>query len=155
MSFQLHALPMSEFSHLFALTDQELHQHNACREIVKAHPGTPCRVSLADAQVGETVILVNYEHQSADTPYKSRHAVYVREGVETAKPEPGVVPHVLQTRLISMRLFDANDMMIDADVVDGIDLVNVLDSAFLNEQVDYIHLHYAKPGCFAAKVTRV
>jgi hypothetical protein len=45
-------------------------------------------------------------------------------------------------------------MMIAADVIDGEELHNSIETFFANTQVDYIHLHNAKPGCFAAKVTR-
>ena len=73
MSFQIHSLPAEDFSGLFALSDAELTDKNACRQIVKTKPGTPCRVSMADAEVGETVVLLNYEHQPAQSPYRATH----------------------------------------------------------------------------------
>lgn len=154
MTFQIHALPMEPFAELFALSDDELRQQGACRMVVKQKPGTPCRVSMADAEVGETVILTNYTHQPHDTPYKATHAIFVREGVAQADPLAGEVPHVLRSRLISVRSYVADHMMIDADVVDGTDLANAIHAAFENSVVAYIHLHNAKPGCFAASVTR-
>jgi len=155
MTFQIQALPEDRFSHLFAMTDAELGANNACREVVTASPGTPCRISLADAAVGETVILVNYTHQNAASPYQASHAVYVREDVEQAKPAPGEVPEVFTSRLISVRMFNVAHMMIDADVVEGRDLSKKIPPCFGNEDVSYIHLHFAKPGCFAALVTKV
>lgn len=154
MSFQIHSLPADDFADLFALSDAELAEKNACRQIVQSKPGTPCRVSMADAELGETVILLNYEHQPAQSPYKATHAIFVREGAPQAQLAVGEVPEVLRSRLISLRLFDRNHMMIDADVVQGEGLADAITAAFKNDQVSYAHLHNAKPGCFAATVTR-
>ena len=78
MTFQIHALPSEPFSKFFAMSDETLSKLNAKREIVQSCPGTPCRVSLEDARNGETVVLVNYEHLSVASPYKSSHAIFVR-----------------------------------------------------------------------------
>ncbi|GMG82330.1 DUF1203 domain-containing protein [Paralimibaculum aggregatum] len=154
MSFQIHALPAAQFSGLFALSDEALAARNMRRMVVRAKPGTPCRVSLADAEIGETVILLNHEHQPAASPYRASHAIFVREGAAQAVPSVGEVPEALATRLLSLRLFDAGHMMIGADVVDGAALPGAIDRAFEDAAVAYIHLHNAGPGCFAAAVTR-
>ncbi|MDJ0614953.1 MAG: DUF1203 domain-containing protein [Rhizobiaceae bacterium] len=154
MSFQIHSLPAEDFADLFTLSDTDLANMNACRQVVQSSPGTPCRVSMADAKVGETVILLNYEHQTANSPYKATHAIFVREGVSQAHLAVGEVPEVLRSRIISLRLFDRNHMMIDAVVVQGEDLADAINIAFESERVAYAHLHNAKPGCFAASVTR-
>lgn len=154
MPFQIMALPPDDFTPLFALSDDELRRHHARRQIVTAHPGTPCRVSLTDAKVGETVLLVNYTHLAASSPFRSSHAIFVREGAEQARPAVDEVPEVLRRRLISVRLFDRDDMMVDADVVPGTELSAAIQRAFADPDVSYLHLHYAKPGCFAASVHR-
>ena len=154
MPFQIHALPADAFAAMFALSDDDLAQRNARRMVVQSNPGTPCRVSLADAELGETVILLNYQHQPAASPYQASHAIFVREGAAQARPAADDVPEVLRRRLISLRLFDENHMMLDADVVQGDALALALTAAFANDAVRYAHLHYAKPGCFAASVTR-
>lgn len=154
MSFQIHALAAEPFAALFSLSEEELRRRNIHRSVVGESPGTPCRVSLADADVGETVILLNHAHQPAQSPYKASHAIFVRQGAAQARPAVGTVPEVIRTRLISLRLFDADHMMIDADVVDGSDIAAAISVAFENAEVTYAHLHYAKPGCFAASVTR-
>ncbi len=154
MSFQIHALPSTQFEPLFAVSDGELAKVRATRMIVDAKPGYPCRVSLADAEIGETVILVNFEHQSADSPYKATHAIFVRENVEQAFPDVGTVPEVLETRLISIRAFDDNHYMIDADVIDGSNLSESIPVILQDPRVAYLHLHNAGAGCFAARVTR-
>ncbi|MFV3456565.1 DUF1203 domain-containing protein, partial [Mycobacterium tuberculosis] len=37
-----------------------------------------------EVDIGDAAILLNYEHQPADTPYRSRHAIFVREGAQQA-----------------------------------------------------------------------
>ena len=154
MTFQIESLRPDAFAALFAMSDEDLAGCNARKMVVTANPGTPCRVSLADAEVGETVVLVNYEHQPAQSPYRSSHAIFVRQGVEQASPAVGEVPQVMLSRLMSLRLFDRGDMMIAADVVPGAELSAAIRQAFAEPAVAYVHVHYAKRGCFAASVRR-
>lgn len=154
MAFQIHALDKDLFSDLFELDDKALKAMGARRQTVTDKPGYPCRVSLADAEVGETVVLFNYEHLPEKTAYRSAHAIYVRENAQQARPAPDEIPEVLSSRLLSVRCFGNDHFMIQADVVEGARLGPMLDEMFQNEAVSYIHLHNAKQGCFAAKVTR-
>jgi len=154
MNFQIQALPGTEFAQLFELTNAELAERQACRQVVTAKPGTPCRVSMADAEVGETVILLNYAHQPEKSPYQATHAIFVREHAERAEIAINDVPEVIRSRLISVRLFDSNHMMVDAEVAQGNTVSSVISKAFDRPEIAYIHLHNAKPGCFAASVHR-
>jgi hypothetical protein len=154
MTFQIHALPATKFRPLFALSDRELVKARATRMVVDSNPGYPCRVSLVEADIGETVILVNFQHQSADSPYRASHAIFVRENAEQAFPSVGVVPQVLEARLISIRAFDEKHYMLAADVVEGLRLTESIPAMLQDPKVSYLHLHNAKRGCFAARVTR-
>lgn len=100
MSFQIHALPKELFQDYFRLDEAGLAQKNAWLETVTSRPGCPCRVSLADAEVGETVLLMHYEHQPEDTPYRASHAIYVRRIAEQSSLDIGEVPDVLASRLL-------------------------------------------------------
>lgn len=153
MSFQIHALPYALFAPLFTLSDAELAERGARRVSVDTKPGFPCRVSLVDANPGETVMLLNYTHQPADSPYRASHAIFVREHAEQAFPDVDTVPEVLTRRLVSVRAFDAQHDMIDADVVAGTELADAINAMLRNRRAGYLHLHNAKPGCFAATVT--
>ncbi|MEM9348652.1 MAG: DUF1203 domain-containing protein [Pseudomonadota bacterium] len=155
MDFQINPLSADVFAHLFELSDAELAQHKAVRQIVAAKPGTPCRVSMADAEVGETVILVNHQYQPGHSPYQATHAVYVRENAKEAQISVNEVPEVIASRLVSLRCFDRDHMMIWADVMAGEEVGSAISKAFEDESVAYAHIHNAKPGCFAASVTRV
>ena len=154
MSFQIHALSPAPFAPLFAMSDDELRSRLATRITVDAKPGYPCRVSLADAEIGETVILVNFEHQPADSPYQASHAIFVREHAGQAFPAAGSVPEALASRLISVRAFNDKHFLVNADVIDGSRLSESIPAMFQDPEVAYLHLHHAKPGCFAARVTR-
>jgi hypothetical protein len=148
MAFQIHGLPAAPFQPLFALDDAALAGHRAVRRIADASPGYPCRVSLRDAEPGESLVLVNYEHHPTTSPFRASHAVYVREHAEPAALAVGEVPAMLRSRLLSLRAFDAAGMLVAADVVDGGELEPALET--LVAAAAYVHIHFAKPGCYAA-----
>lgn len=154
MSFKISALSPEKFEKYFRMSDTELASAGACKQVVTEYPGSPCRITLTDAPVGETVFLVNYTHLAAHTPYRASHAIFVRQTSDQYRPRPGEIPQSLASRLLSVRAFDTSDMMITADVVPGENLASLLEQFFADPQVDYVHLHYAKQGCFAASVKR-
>jgi hypothetical protein len=154
MSFQVSGLSGAQFAPLFGLSDAELSQRDIVRHTADTSTGFPCRVSLVDAAPGETLLLLNFEHLAVASPYRSRHAIYVREYAQDARVPPGVVPEVLGRRLLSVRAFDGRGMMLDADVVDGSAVVSVFERMLGVSRVGYLHVHNAKPGCFAARVDR-
>jgi len=154
MSFQIHALMMAPFKYLFEMTQSRLAEHSAIRVVADNKPGFPCRVSLQDASLGEQLILLNYQHLAGSSPFAAAHAIYVREEAQQAHPEPGEVPLVIRQRLISMRGFDDQNMMHCADVAEGADIALKIDEMFCDPTVDFVDLHNAKQGCFAARATR-
>src|SRR6267378_5294209 len=154
VSFQISALPLEPFKHLIGRPDDTLAEYAAARVVADRKPGFPCRVSLVDAEIGESVLLVNYEHLPAASPYRSRYAIYVRENATQAHLEVNEVPQQLRLRLLSVRAFDAAAMLVEADVVDGTEVEQAIDRMFDNPRVAYLHLHNAKPGCYAARVDR-
>lgn len=151
--FQIQPLAANQFTHLNGFTDEEL----AARDIqVHISDGAfPCRVSLADAAKGERVYLLNFEHQPGKSPYQSCHAIFVKANAEESYPEPGRIPASITRRLLSVRAFNTRHEIVDADVVEGTGAEDTISRFFADPKVDYIHLHYAKRGCFAAKVTRL
>lgn len=150
--FQIHPLPAAGFSNLTSLSDTELAKQNI--QVHISDGGFPCRVSLEDVAEGERVFLLNFEHQPGDSPYRSRHAIFVKEGAKEDHPAPGSVPASISSRLLSVRAFNARDEIVDADIIEGTDVEQLIGRFFAMADVDYIHLHYARRGCFAAKVTR-
>lgn len=154
MSFQIHALSPARFAPLFCRPNEGLAKAKALKKTVDVNPGYPCRVSLVDAKVGETVLLVNYQHQPAKSPFQAAHAIYVRENAKQAFPRPGTVPKLLLNRLISVRAFDERHLITNADVVKGVCLHDAIPAMMNDSNVAYLHLHNAMLGCFLARVTR-
>ncbi|PJI86292.1 uncharacterized protein DUF1203 [Yoonia maricola] len=152
MDFQIKPLRLDAFSHLFGLDDAALAARKASRQIVTAKPGTPCRVSMQDAEIGESVILISYTHQPEDSPYHASHAVFIRENATQAHCAVNEVPEVIRSRLISLRFFDQDHMMCAAEVVQGDGVADTIAQVFEDDQIAYAHIHNAKPGCFAASV---
>ncbi len=154
MSFRFKGLHSEQFSGLAALSDAELEVRGFRRMIAANKPGFPCRVSLGDADPGERVLLVNYEHQPVHSPYRAKGPIFVRENAVSAY-DASDVPPVLRTRLLSLRAYDADGMIVEADVVDGAETETLLARLFARPDTAYVHIHYAKRGCFAALVERL
>lgn len=154
MSFVIRGLDPAPFAPWFGLPDDALAARGVIRMVVDQMPGFPCRVTLEDAEPGETVLLFNHEHLPVDTPYRSCHAIFVCEGATQAAEFVDAVPLQLSRRLLSVRAFDADGMMIDAEVVEGTALEPVIERFLAAPQTAYLHVHNAKRGCFAARVDR-
>jgi hypothetical protein len=154
VTFQISALDHHQFAELFNLSDEDLAKRMAVRKTATSKPGFPCRVSLADAEVGDELILVNYEHQPGNSPYRAAHAVFVRKGVEQVHLATGEVPQLFMNRAMSLRAFDDQAMIVGADLVQGDEVGTALDNALANPAVAYVHIHYAKFGCYAARADR-
>jgi Protein of unknown function (DUF1203) len=154
MSFRITGLPSQSFRHLYGLPDGALAEHNAKRVVASESPGFPDRIELRDAHVGESLILVNFEHQPANSPYRASHAVYVLEGAENTFDAVDTVPEVLRRRLLSLRAFDGEGMMLHADIAEGKEMEALIGTFLADEKVSYIQAHYARPGCYAARIER-
>jgi hypothetical protein len=154
MSFRITGLDPAQFRALYSLSDAELAQRKIVRVVADEKPGFPCRVTLRDAEPGERVLLLNYEHQPAESPYRSSHAIFVIENANERYDEIDSVPEALRVRLLSVRSFDAGGMMLDADVLEGAALETAIPRFFADERAEYLHVHNAKRGCFAARVDR-
>ena len=155
MSFRIHALPLTPVQPLFALDDAELRALGARRMVADAPHSAPCRVSLIDAEPGEVLILLNHSHLDAPaSPYRAGGPIFVRELAVEARPAAGVVPDMLGRRLLSVRAYDDDWMMTDADVVEGRDLSGRLERWFADDRVARVHMHTARRGCFLAEAVR-
>jgi hypothetical protein len=154
MSFQITGLSPEPFRPLYGLSDQELSLKGVKRYIADKKPGFPDRIGMRDAEIGETLLLLNHVCQPANTPYRATHAIFVREGADSAYHAFNEIPEVMRTRLLSLRGYDVDGMMLDADVVDGKDVENVIRRLFAFAQIAYIHAHNAKRGCYSGLIER-
>jgi hypothetical protein len=153
-SFRLVGLSYDQFSSFFDLSDSALARVNMHRVIASTKPGYPCRVSLADADVGDELLLLPFEHQPAASPYKASGPIFVRRAALQANIEPGVIPDYIGRRLMSVRAYDETHVMTDAIVCAGSDTAGSIQNMFDRDEVAYIHLHNANRGCFACAVHR-
>ena len=155
MDYRIQGLSPAPFMPLYGMSDDELAARNAKRYVANTMPGFPDRIEMRDAEPGERLILVNYVHQPAATPYHASHAVFVLEGAEKSYDAVNEVPEVLRRRILSIRAFDRNHWLVEGDVCDGRELGATIQRVFSNPEVAYVHAHYAKPGCYAARIERV
>lgn len=153
-SFQLSGLSYEPFATLFDLSDSALSKINMRRVVAAKKPGYPCRVSLADATVGEELLLLPFVHQPADSPYKASGPIFVRKAAVQANMEPGVIPEYVHIRFMSVRAYNAAHLMTDATVCAGSDTAAAILKMFSLDEVAYIHLHNANRGCFSCTVNR-
>jgi Protein of unknown function (DUF1203) len=151
MHFRIQGLAAEQFAPLFALPDDALAQLGAVRQI--ADGPRPCRISLTDAEPGDELILVNYEHHAVASPYRMRFAIYVRQDEETFDAVD-TVPEQLRKRMLAVRAFDGKGMMVGWELIDGAKAEQAIETLFANPRAAYLHIHFAAPGCYAARVER-
>jgi hypothetical protein len=153
-SFRLTGIAHEPFEPLFH-DDAQLAEIGGVRLVATEAFGFPCRISLDDAVVGDELLLLPYVHLPAASPYRSSGPIFVRRGVQRRTLEPGEVPPYVTRRLISVRAYDVDHMMIDAGVCDGTLVAEDIAQRFDDDRVAFIHLHNAKRGCFSCRVDRV
>ncbi|MEO8491882.1 DUF1203 domain-containing protein [Pseudomonas sp.] len=154
MNFRITGLAPDPFRPLFGLPDTELAARGIRRYRVDCQPGFPDRIEMKDAEVGETVLLLNHVCQPADTPYRASHAIFIREWATQAYDAVNEVPEVMRVRLLSLRAFSQEGMMLDAEVVEGWVMEPVIERMLADPQVSYLHVHNAKQGCYSGRVDR-
>ena len=155
MRFRIRGLDAEAFRPLFSLSEKQLRARSIHTHFAdESQPGFPCRVRLGHAVAGERLLLLNYVHQPAASPYHSGHAIYVAENSVATFDEVDVIPAPIRQRLLSIRAFSASHMMVDADVTEGTHAEELMDRLLANRDVQYLHIHYAKRGCYAARADR-
>jgi hypothetical protein len=154
MAYRITGLSPDLFEGLSALDDEALQARGIRRVVADANPGYPCRISLQDAAVGEALLLLWHEHHAVDTPYRGGGPIFIREAATEAFVQRDAVPQQQTSRLLSVRAYDAQGWMLDADVIEGTDLEALIARCFANPQVDYLHVHNARRGCYACRVDR-
>jgi hypothetical protein len=154
MTYRIEGLPAADFTDLFAMSDAELATRRARRVTADADRGFPCRVSLDDARLGESVILLNYVSHRVDTPYRTGYAIYVREGAEAPPPFIDRTPPVFEGRALSLRGFASDGNIVEARLAQPGEADPTIRALFADPAIAYIHAHNAAYGCFAARIDR-
>jgi len=154
MSYVITGLPVAEFAPLFGLSDEALAERGIIRRVADSKPGFPCRITLEDAEPGDSLLLLNYESHSADTPYRSAYAIFVNETAQATARKVDSLPDVFNNRPIALRIFNADGMLIGADLARGDETDAAIRRAFENSEAAYIHAHNAAHGCYSARIDR-
>lgn len=150
--YRIEGLAPQAFASLFSMMEGELAGHKAVRVIADG-PGYPCRVSLAEAEPGEELILVNHVSHDVDGPFRAAHAIYVRKGAETGA-YADEAPAYLDKRTISLRGFGEDGMLKDGIVALPGEADTKIRAMFARPEIATIHAHTAAYGCFLARIER-
>jgi hypothetical protein len=153
MTYRIQGLDPAPFAALFELDSRQLEAKGMIRMIVD-DPNFPCRVSLRDADIGDEVILLNHVSHDGDNPYRASHAIFVSKSARHPAQYVDAIPPALDRRILSLRAFDADGMMIDAALVQPGEADPAIRQLFANPAADHIDAHNATRGCFAARIDR-
>jgi Protein of unknown function (DUF1203) len=154
MTYRITGLSPTTFETLIGQDDEALAAQGAVRVTATSKPGYPCRISLQDAEPGETLILLNHVSHDVATPYRSSYAIYVREAARAVGDYVDAVPPVFEGRPLGLRGFDADGMLKTGVLALAGQADAKIRDVFANPDIAYIHAHNAAHGCFAAKVER-
>jgi hypothetical protein len=154
MTYRISGIAPERYARFFGMPDEALAVEGIVRVRADVKPGFPCRITLEDAEPGETLLLLNHEDHSAATPYRSAYAIFVRENAERAAVIEDALPAVFVNRPIALRGFDAEGMLRGATLALAGDADARIRELFAREEIAYIHAHNAAHGCFAARVDR-
>jgi hypothetical protein len=154
MTYRITGLDPAPYRPLFGLSDEELSRRGVVRMTVTEKPSFPCRVSLTDRDIGESVILLNHVSHDVANPYRASHAIFVTEGADEAAEYVDEVPPVFAPRVLSLRGFDGAGMMTDAILTQPGEADAGIRRLFENPEIATVHAHNAARGCFSAKIER-
>lgn len=154
MTYKFTGLEPSQFAHLVGLSNEALALHGAVRMTANGQPTFPCRIQLDDAKAGENLLLVNHVSHQGNNPYRASHAIFVSESVAEPANYEDEIPPALDRRILSLRAFDANGMMVDAALAQPGEADPVIRRMLANDLVDHVDAHTAIRGCFMARAER-
>jgi hypothetical protein len=154
MTYIVRGLDPTPYQPLFGLSDEELAARGVVRMTVTEKPSFPCRITLEDRDVGETVLLLNHVSHDVANPYRASHAIFVGEGASAAAEYVDDVPPVFAPRVLSLRGFDSMGMMVEASLAQPGEADAGIRELLSNPVVETIHAHNATRGCFAAMIER-
>jgi Protein of unknown function (DUF1203) len=127
---------------------------NPLAPIVADKPAAfPCRHCLRDAEPGELLLLASHSPFAQPGPYKEVGPVFVHAS-RCERWRGADVPLQLRRRLLALRGYDRGQAMVDAEVVEGAAFEAELARLFSRRDVDFVHVRFARPGCFACRVER-
>jgi len=143
-TFVIHPLPAGEVDTGAPVTRRKLAESNE-----------PCRRCLRNAAPGDALALAAYDPFTVRSPYAGEGPVFVHaDGCEPFAPAPGKLSEQVAGRVLSVRAYDEEAMMTGAAVLPGERLPEHVAERFADDDVAFLHVHFAGPGCFAFRVDR-
>jgi hypothetical protein len=154
VAYRITGLSPEPFKDLWSMQDDALAALNTRRVIADSDRGFPCRISLLDAGAGETLLLLPYQHHDVEGPYRASGPIFIRQQATAAASFQDRIPPFFLHRLLSVRGYDRHGWMHAAEVVEGTGLEAIIASFFERGEIAYLHIHNARPGCYACRVDR-
>jgi hypothetical protein len=115
----------------------------------------PCRRCLRNAEVGDELVLAPYDPFVVRSPYAGAGPVFVHAGgCEPFESIPGAVSEQVGGRVLSVRAYDEAAMMTASTVFEGERFPQRAEQLLSDTDVAFLHVHFARPGCFAFRVDR-
>jgi hypothetical protein len=155
MAYRITGLSPEPFKNLWSLEDSALAALNIRRVLADSDRGFPCRISLQDAKAGEPLLLLPHQHHDVEGPYRASGPIFIRQQATAAANFQDRIPPSFLHRLLSVRAYDRSGWMHAAEVVKGTGLEATITSFFERDELAYLHIHNARPGCYACRVDRV
>ncbi|MBM6595961.1 DUF1203 domain-containing protein [Microvirga pudoricolor] len=154
MPFQTRGLAPEDFLPLFDLPDQALRERGIHRVRADEPDAYPCRVSLRRATVGECLLLLHHIHQPNPlSPYRAGGPIFVGQA-EQAGHYQGELPPILRDRVLSLRAYDADALIVDAAVAEARLVEETIEQFLARPEVCHVDAHFAGRGCFGARIER-
>jgi hypothetical protein len=153
MTYRIAGLERAIFEPLFPMDDAALARRNA-RRVRAGASGYPCRISLAEAEAGESLILLNHVSHDVATPFRTAYAIYVRKDAQQAAVHVDTVPELLDRRTLGLRGFDCQGMLHGALLAMPGEADARVRTLLDDPQIAMVHAHNAAHGCFLAQVER-
>ena len=154
MNFTVKGLSAEPFVHLYGRSGAELKELGVKRYTVDCKPGFPDRIEMRDAEIGESMLLLNHMSMDRPSPYRATHAIFIREGAQEQYQAQNEIPEVMSSRILSLRAFDREGMILDAALATGNEVKCAVLRLLANEAVEHLDVHNAARGCFSGRVYR-
>jgi hypothetical protein len=155
MTYRVSGLSSDLFTPLFSLDDATLAAQGMRRMVAPSEGLIPCRITLSDVPAGTTVLLLSFRHQPANSPYRAEGPIFVTQGPAPTRVVDDELPPMMAKRLLSVRAYNSDDMIVEADVVDGKEADGLFRNYLARRNIAYLHVHFAKHGCYAGRVDRM
>ena len=149
-------LDPAPFAPLFALSDENLAQRGIRRVFASENPGInyPCRVSLDYPAAGEELLLLNYRHlDKPGSPYRAEGPVFVCRAARRYA-RSGIYPPIAMQRMMSLRAYDTEGMMLEADVAEKDGLKAQVAEWLARPEIAHVDVHSMRRGCFFCRIER-